>query len=197
MAPGIAAAACEHFELTGVGIETPDASAVQADDTVRRLNVRVGVNGLVHVDVPVVTPAQRVQIVVRVLRAKTGEDDSFLIRLAVAVGVFEIKQLMAGSDVTTAVAVRQHAGGNEEALGEHGGFVGLAIAVPVLEDNDGIGGRLAGFDLRINLRTGDPETALRIPVDFNRFVQLRVLGPEIDLETVGHIEGRQGLERSG
>ena len=68
--------------------------------------MRVGVDGLVHVNVPVVTPAQRVQIVVGILGAETGKHDALFVGLAVAVGVFEIKQLMAGGDVTSAIAVR-------------------------------------------------------------------------------------------
>src|SRR5437879_7470143 len=56
MAPGITAAACEDFELIRVRIEAPDAGAIQTRDAVWRLDMRVGVDGLVHVDVPVVTP---------------------------------------------------------------------------------------------------------------------------------------------
>ena len=111
---------------------------------------------------------------------------------AVAVRVLEIKQLMAGGDITTAIAVGQDAGGNEQAGGEHGGFVGFAIAIGVFEHNDGIRGGLAGFDLRIDFRAGDPQPAARVPVDFNRLVQLRVFGPEIDLEPVGDFEGGDG-----
>src|SRR2546423_13814171 len=147
--------------------------------------MRVGVDGLVHVDVPVVTPAQRVQIVVRVLGAETGKDDMLFVRLAIAIGVLEIKQLVAGGDVTSAVAVGQNAGGNEQTVGEHGGFVGLVVAVGVFEHDNGIGGGLAGFDLRIDFRAGDPEPALGVPADFNRLGALPVLRPATGLGSIG------------
>src|SRR5207247_5910790 len=155
VAPRIAAAFGEHFEPIRGRIEPPDAATVETHHAVRRLDVCVGVDGLVHVDVPVVTPAQRVQIVVRVLGAKTGKNDALLVRFAIAVCVLEIQQLMAGGDVTTLIAVGQDAGGNEQAVGEHGGFVGFAVAIGVFEHNDGIGGGLARLDLRIHLGTGD------------------------------------------
>src|SRR5439155_22022808 len=127
VAQWIAAAFGEHFQPVRGRVEAPDAATVQTHNAVRRLDVRVGVDGLVHVDVPVVTPAQRVQIMVRVFGAETGKNDAFLARFAISVRVREIKQLMAGGDVTTAVAVRQDTRGNEQAVGEHGGLVGFAV----------------------------------------------------------------------
>ena len=193
MAPGIAAAAREDLELIGVGIEPPDAGAVQARDAVRRLDVCVGVNRLVHVDASVVTPAQGVQIVMRVLGAETGQNDASLVRLAVPVSVLEIKQLMAGSDVTTPLAIGQHAGGNQKTVGEHRRFVRLAVPVGVFENDNGIGGGLAGFDLGIDLGTGHPQSALGVPVDFDRLVQLGVFRPQTHLEAIGDFEAGDRL----
>src|SRR5437870_8112843 len=59
MAPGITTAAGEHLEPVRVRVESPDARAVQARDAMRRLDVAVGVDGLIHVNMSVVTPAQR------------------------------------------------------------------------------------------------------------------------------------------
>ena len=53
--------------------------------------------------------------------------------LAVAVGVLEVEQLGAVGDVGPAVA-RLDAGGDQQAVGEDGGLVGLAVAVGVFED---------------------------------------------------------------
>src|SRR6185369_9368824 len=89
--PRIASAFGEYFEPIAGRVEPPDAGTVQPHYAVRRLNMRVGINGLVHVDVPIVTPAQRVQVVVRVLGAETGKNDKLLVRLAIAIRVFEIK----------------------------------------------------------------------------------------------------------
>ena len=57
VAPRIAAAFGEHFQPVRGWIEPPDAATVETHHPVRCLDVRVGVDRLVHVDVPVVTPA--------------------------------------------------------------------------------------------------------------------------------------------
>ena len=51
--------------------------------------------------------------------------------LAVAVGVLEVDQFGAVGDVGAAVA-RLDAGGDQQAVGEDGGLVGLAVAVACL-----------------------------------------------------------------
>ena len=53
--------------------------------------------------------------------------------LAVAVGVLEVEQLGAVGDVRAAVAGLD-AGGDQQAVGEDRGLVGLAVAVAVFED---------------------------------------------------------------
>src|SRR5207237_2099124 len=100
---------------------------------------------------------------------------------------------MTGGQVAAAVAVRQHAGGNEQTVGEHGRSVGPAVVVRVFEDNDPVRGGLAGLDLGVHFGAGDPEAAARVPIDFNRLVQLRVFGPEIHLEALSDVEGGQRL----
>ena len=78
--------------------------------------------------------------------------------LAVAVGVRQVQQVGAVGDVDAAVAGLD-AGGNEQAVGEDGGLVGLAVAVGVFEDDDLVVGLLARLDLRIDLAARDPEPA--------------------------------------
>ncbi len=61
VAPRVDEAACEDLELLGFGAELPDTPGVQVPDSVRRLDVAVNVDGLVHVEHAIRPPAQRVQ----------------------------------------------------------------------------------------------------------------------------------------
>jgi hypothetical protein len=98
-----------------------------------------------------------------------------------------VDQLRAVGDVRPAVA-RLDAGGDQEAVGEHGGLVGLAVAGGVFEDDDLVVGLLAGLDLRVGLARGDPEPALRVEVHLDRLGQQRVGGEEVHLEPFGEDE---------
>ena len=198
MAPAVDEALHRHAEFHRVRAQRERAAAVQPHHAVRRLGVRVDVNGLVHVELPVRSPAQRVQDVMRVLGAESAQHHAPLIRDAVAVGVLEVQQLGALPDVAAAVA-RLDAGGNQQAVGEHGGLVRDAVAVGVFEDEDFVVLRLARLDLRIDGRTGDPEPPARVPIHGDGLGEQRVLGPERDFEIgVGELEGGVGLrlERS-
>ena len=73
--------------LLAARIEAQRATALQADDSVRRFDVGARINGLVHVEAAVGPPAQRVQIVVRVLRAKPTQDDASDVRFVAATRV--------------------------------------------------------------------------------------------------------------
>ena len=90
-------------------------------------------------------------------------------------------QLGAVGDVGAAVA-RLDAGGDQQAVGEDGRLVGLAVAVGVFEDDDLVVGLLARLDLRIDLAARDPEPALRVEVHLDRLGQQRVGGEQVDLE---------------
>ena len=194
VAPTVHPALEDDLQLLRRRLEAEHAARAQAHDAVGRLDLAAGVDGLAHPEAAVRAPAERVQVVVRVLGAEAGEDDAAHVGLAVAVGVLQVQQLGALRDIHAAVAGRE-AGGDEHVLGEDGGFVGFARALGVFEDDDFVVRGLAGFDLRIDLAAGDPEAALRVEVDLDGLGKVRVLGPERDLETIGHGELRRRLRR--
>ena len=61
VAPRVPHAAREDLEPPGVGAELPHAARVEPADAIRRFDVAVDVHRLVHVQVAVVPPAQRVK----------------------------------------------------------------------------------------------------------------------------------------
>ena len=194
VAPGIDPAAVANLQLLVARVEAEDAAGGEAGDAVGRLGVGAGVNGLGEIEAAVGAPARAVDVVVGVLGAEAAEDDAALIGLAVAIGIAEVEELGALRDVDAAVAGRD-AGGNEETVGEDGGFVGAAGAGGVFEDDDLVGGGRAGLDLRINFGAGDPEAAGWVEVHVDRFIEQGIFGPERDLEGGVDGERRDGLRR--
>ena len=149
---------------------------------VRRLDVAVDVDRLVEVEAAVRAPAERVDDVVRVLGAEAGEDDAASCRpCRPGLRRGQVEQLGAVGDVGAAVAGLD-AGGDEQAVGEDGRLVGLAVAVGVFEDEDLVVRLLARLDLRVDLARRDPEPALRVEVHLDRLGEQRVGGEEVDLE---------------
>ena len=186
MAPSIDPTAGKDFEPVRARIVLPNAAAVQTSDAVRRFDVAVDVDRLVHVEPTVGTPTQRVQNMVRVFRAEAGEERSFAVGFQIAVLVGEVQQFGAIGDVRPAVA-RFDAGRNQQAVGEDVRLVGPAVAVGVFEHDDLVVGRLARLDLRIGLARGDPEPPLRIKVHLDRLRQQRIGGVEIDLQPLAEL----------
>ena len=119
-----------------------------------------------------------------VLGAEAGEDDAFFVGLAIAVGVGEVQQLSTLGDIRAAVAGLD-AGGDKEAVGEHGCFVRDAIAGGILEHDNFIIGGLAGFYLRINRRGGHPQAALGIKIHLDGLCEAGIFGKELNLDA-GH-----------
>src|SRR5262245_17328635 len=60
MAPRVPPAAGEHFQAARLRPELPDTAAAQAPRAVRRLDVRVNIDGLIEIQHSVVAPTQRV-----------------------------------------------------------------------------------------------------------------------------------------
>ena len=58
-----------------------------------------------------------------------------------------MKQFRSLADIRSAIP-GDDGGGDEKAIGEHGGFFGIPIPIRVLEDNNFVVGRLAGKNLR-------------------------------------------------
>src|SRR3954471_8476144 len=114
----------------------------------------------------------------RVLGAEARQDHAALVGLAVAVGVGKMQQVGAVDDVHAAIARRQSCR-DQQSLGKDGGFVGLAVAVSVFEDDDLVVLLLAWLDLRIRFTARDPETALRIEIDLDRLGKYWIGGKEI------------------
>jgi hypothetical protein len=81
--------------------------------------VGVDVNRLIHVELTVGSPTKGVHDVMGVLGAESGQQDAFLVRLVVAVLVFEMEHFGALADVTAAIA-RFDARGNEQAIHKDG-----------------------------------------------------------------------------
>src|SRR5262249_42896856 len=74
----------------------------------------------------------------------------------------------------------------------HCGPVAAPIAVGVFEDEHFIVRHLAGFELRINGAPDDPKASARVEANLNRlYYAVFFGGKQIDLETVGDLEGSE------
>ena len=198
--PAIDQALHQNTDLHRAGPQAQNTTAVQPRHPMGRLDVRVDVDGLVHVELPILAPAQGVQDVVRVFRAEGGEHDAALVGAAIAVGIFEVKQLSTMTDVAAAVP-RLNASRDEQAIGKDARFLGVAVAVGVFQNDDFVVGNLAGFDLGIDFAAGDPQAALAVEVHLDRLGEKRVLRKQIDFEAGAEVElgrrQRSVRERSG
>src|SRR4051794_6722588 len=90
-----------------------------------------------HVEPAVWTPGEAVEEFVPIFHAEAGFQNGRLIGLAIAIRVLQEIKIRSGPDIDSAVAERQ-AGGETEAIGEDGHFIGAAIAVGVLKNFDAI-----------------------------------------------------------
>ena len=166
-APWIDKSADHDFQAFGLGVESPDASAVEAFDAPRRFDVGVNVDRLVHVDPTVMAPSQGVEQVVGVLGTESCQNDFLFVGHKVAVGVPEIQQLVAVDHVGTgliAIVGREHSGRDQKPVGKDDGPIGLTILVGVFKDDDFVIRRLTRLDLWIGLARGDPKPAVVIKV---------------------------------
>ena len=185
--PRIHPALEDNPRLQGVGAQVPDAAALEALNSMRRLKVAADVNGLVEIKPPIVPPAQRMQRVVGVLGAKPGKDDLLFVRAPVAIGIAEMQELSTLRHIRPSIA-RLNARGNEQAIGKDRCLVGLAIPSGVLQHDNFIIGHLPGLDLRINRGRGHPQPTFRIKVHLDGLGQLRIFCKERDLNA------RHGVE---
>ena len=72
MSPTVDEAFHENVALHRVRAKVQNAATAQADDPVRRLEMAMDVNGLIHVELAIVAPAQSVERVMRVFGAEAG-----------------------------------------------------------------------------------------------------------------------------
>src|SRR5439155_24289427 len=77
-------------------------------------------------------------------------------------------------------------------VSENGRFVAAPVAILVFEDENPVVRHLAGFNLRIHRAADDPQPPARVEAHLDRFqYPIHLGGEEIDLKTVGHLEGSQ------
>src|SRR2546430_17682753 len=103
MSPRIAKSAKEDAQLQRGRAQMPDTAAVKALDPVRGFKVAMDVNGLVEIELPIRSPAERMHHVVGVFSAEAREHDALLICLPVAIGIFEMQQFRALAYVSAAI----------------------------------------------------------------------------------------------
>src|SRR5579871_1462439 len=186
MSPRIYPAPRENLQPITQRLIRPDPSGVQMSGTIRRFDVAMDVNRLIHVQQAVVTPAQGVQNMMRVFRAKPRKHDARRARLSVF-GFLDVQQFGTVGDIDTAIA-RLDFRRNEQTTSEDRRLVRSADALRVFENDDLVVGLLPRLDLRIDLARRDPKPPTRIEIHLNRLRQERIGREQIHLKPFGHLE---------
>src|SRR5690242_6707260 len=106
----------------------PHTAAVQVDQSMRRFDMAVDVNGLVEIKLPVRPPAQRMDHMMRVFSSESRQNNSFLIRLAITINIFEMQQFSALPNITSAVP-RDYGRWNKQSVRKNSRFFGEAVTV--------------------------------------------------------------------
>lgn len=167
VAPGIAAGAgAEDAQFAGAGVVLIDAAIEVADEAARGLDLGVEEDAFLKVEPAAGAASPGADGVMAVLDAEAGEGEFFLVGDVVSVGVLIEKDVGGLRDVAAAIG-ELDAGGEVEAVGEDGGFVGFAVTVGVFEDDDFVVGLLPGFELGVGPGAGDPEAAAGVPLHVN------------------------------
>ena len=100
-------------------------------------------------------PGQRVDVLVGVSRAESGEQHFALVRLAVAIGITQMQEIGTFRQVDAAVPEGK-SGRHVQTVGKNGDLDGFAILVLVLEDEKFVIRLLTGFGLRVSPRAKNP-----------------------------------------
>ncbi len=204
-AEGIDLASAPELDVGAVRTEAEDVAAVEFEGAAvlaleggRVVKTVRGIDPAVEAEAEAAAHAVGVFFV-----AERAEQDLAEVGFAIAVGIGEVPDVGdAKGDASRMVlrfVPREDAGGDVEAVGEVGDFIGLAIAVGVFEDFDGVAtvfnvGALrvgpAGFvgAVRVFDGGGDPQTTARVEGEVDRFVDHWLAGEELDLEAVGDLE---------
>src|SRR4051794_30177988 len=127
----------------------PRPTAIEPLHSMRRFDVGMDVNGLVKVELPILAPTQSMNHMVRVLGSKAGQDNPLLIRLPIAIGIFEMKQFGALADIGTAIPW-DDSRWYEQPIGEYSRFFRVSIAIGIFENQYFVIGRLARLNLWID-----------------------------------------------
>ena len=194
-APGIlrlGGAAVKAFELQPLRPESPDASLVERLHTPRRFDARKVVQPLAEPDLAARPPAKRIYVLMIVTGAEATEDDAFLVRAIVAVGVAQQAEVRTFTEVAALrVAGHFQSGRDHQAIGEHLHFTGFdpAVTVAIIEDEHLVVGKITRLDHRIHHAADDPQATARIEADLDRLHHaIRFGGEEVHFKSLGHLE---------
>ena len=98
-----------------------------------------------------------------------------------------MQQFGAGSHIGPTVANFDTCG-DEQSIGEDGGFVGDAVTIGVFQNQDFVGCWFTWRNLGIDLTAGDPEAAFGIKVHVDWLGDAGITGEEVDLKALGNNE---------
>src|SRR5437868_6274297 len=104
MAPTIHESLHEYIQFHRGRTQVQDTATVQADDAMGRFKMAVNVDRLIHVELAIKSPAQRMECVMCVFRPETGKDNALMICNSITVGIFEVEQFRALPDVRPAIS---------------------------------------------------------------------------------------------
>ena len=124
--------------------------------------------------------------------AEATEDDAFLVRAIVAVGVAQQAEVRAFTQVA-APRVTGHfqPRRDHQAIGEHRHFTGFdpAVTVAIIEDEHLVVGKITRLDHRIHRAADHPQPAACIEADLNRLHHaVHFGGEEVHIKSLGHLE---------
>ena len=173
----------DDLQLSGLRPKLPHTSAQQSTHAVGRLDMTVNVNRLKKVKQALRSTPHRMQKVMGVLGAKTGQNDGALVLAHVSIGVFDEKHLRRVGHIHAAIPRRER-GWNVQIFSEDVALVCLPIVIRVFEHNDLIHRRLSRLNLRIGGAAYQPKPPLFIPIHLHRLPNHRVRGEQVDLKAL-------------
>ena len=169
-----------------------------ADRAVSSFGLGVVEDGFAEEKVSSGSPGEIVEGVVRILAPEAGKDDFTVVHFTVAVGISEMGEVGFFGAENTTVSIKDKREGDVKVIGPSRAFVGFAILIGVLENDNFIAGFLAGINMRVGDGGGDPKTAMFIPAHLDGAGHLGEIffgGKAIDLETWIDFEGLQFFGR--
>ena len=169
-----------------------------ADGAVSGFGLGVVEDGFAEEKVSSGSPGEIVEGVVRVLATEAGEDNFTMVHFAVAIGISEMGEVWFFGAEDAAVTIKDEGEGDVKVIGPSGTFVGFAILIGVLKNDNFIARLLAGINMRVGDGGGDPKTAVFVPAHLDRAGHLGEIflgGKAIDLETWIDFKGLQFFGR--
>ena len=175
--PWIAEASEIDIQLQVVWAKVQHPTTVEPNQTMGCFQMAVNVDGLVHVELTIVPPSKGVEDMMRVLSAKSRENDATLISASITIGVLEVEQFGALSDVGTSIP-RLNARWHEQTIGKDSGVIGHPIPIGIFHDQYLVFGSLSGLDLRVESRSSNPQTSFRVKIDLDGLADEGCLRPK-------------------